>query len=80
MLPRMDEGRKRTVLIAAAILLARKWSQLEGNPSAVVDGAIAESIALAERILQKIDSHWDPAKASSQRMTSNKDYPWKSGT
>ena len=80
MLPSVDEGRKRTVLIAAAILLARKWGQLEGRPGAVVDAAIAESIALAERILQKIDSHGDPAKTSSQRMTSSKDYPWKSGT
>ena len=80
MLRSMDEGRKRTVLIAAAILLARKWSQLEGRPSAAVDDAIAESIALAERILRRIDSQWDPVKASNQRMTSNKDYPWKSGT
>jgi hypothetical protein len=76
----MDEGRKRTVLISAAILLARKWSQLEGRPVAVVDAAITESIALAERILQKIDTQWDPAKASSQRMTSNQDYPWKTKT
>jgi hypothetical protein len=28
----MDEGRKRTILIAASILVARKYAQLEGDP------------------------------------------------
>lgn len=76
----MDEGRKRTVLIAASILVARKLAQLEGKPPAALDNAISEAIGLAERILRRLDSQWDPVKASSQRMTSNKDYPWKSGT
>ncbi len=29
----MDEGRKRTILIAASILVAPKWVQLDGRPS-----------------------------------------------
>ena len=46
----MDEGRKRTLLIAASILVARKMGQLDAQPTPALDNAIAEAITLAERI------------------------------
>jgi hypothetical protein len=55
----MDEGRKRVLLIAAAILAARKLSQYEGAarvPATV--GAIADAIRWAEQILTEIDCRW----------------------
>lgn len=54
----MDEGRKRILLIAAAILAARKLASWDGKPSPAVECAITDSIALAERILSKIDAKW----------------------
>lgn len=54
----MDEGRKRVVLIAAAILAARKLSDWDGRPLPAVDAAIANAISMAERILSKIDNRW----------------------
>ena len=54
----VDEGRKRLILIAACILAARKLSQLDGRNSPASKRAISAAIALAERIIAKIDSHW----------------------
>jgi hypothetical protein len=51
-------GRKRTLLIAASILVSRQRAQLEGKPSPALDAAIADAIALAARIMQKIDNCW----------------------
>jgi hypothetical protein len=73
----MDEGRKRTILIAASILVARKSAQLEGKPSPALDSAIADAISLAERIMKQIDARW---AAPSQSMTSAAGYPWKTHT
>ncbi len=59
----VDEGRKRVLLIAVSILVARTTvAQGDGRPSPALDAAIANAIALAERILSKIDHRW-PAKA-----------------
>jgi hypothetical protein len=58
----MDEGRKRVLLIAAAILAARKLAQYEGAarvPATI--SAIADAIRQAEQILTEIDRRW-PAK------------------
>ena len=55
----MDEGRKRVLLIAAAILAARKLSQYEGGkrvPATI--SAIADAVRWAEQIMQAIDEHW----------------------
>jgi hypothetical protein len=49
----MDEGRKRTILIAASILVSRKWAQLEGKPSPALDAAIADAISMAEGIIRR---------------------------
>jgi hypothetical protein len=60
----MDEGRKRVLLIAAAILAARKLSQYEGParvPATVA--AITDAIRWAEQILEEIDRRW-PGKSS----------------
>jgi hypothetical protein len=55
----MDEGRKRVLLIAAAILAARKLAQYEGGirvPATV--SAIADAIHWAEQIMARIDERW----------------------
>jgi hypothetical protein len=54
----VDEGRKRVILIAACILAARKLSQWDGRNSPASECAISDAIALAERIMAKIDLHW----------------------
>ena len=58
----MDEGRKRVLLIAASILAARKLANWDGRPSPAVESAISDAIALAERILSRIDSRWPVAR------------------
>jgi len=58
----MDEGRKRVLLIAAAILAARKLAQYEGSarvPATIM--AVENAIQSAEEILKRIDERW-PAK------------------
>jgi hypothetical protein len=76
----MDEGRKRTILIAASILVARKYSQLEGKTSPALDAAIADAVSMAEKIMRHIDARWrTPSQPPSQSMTSMGGYPWKSG-
>ncbi len=74
----MDEGRKRTILIAASVHVARKWDQLGGRPSPALDAAITDAVALAEKIMQRIDAR--TAAPPTQRMTSNAGYPWKGRT
>ena len=60
--PVMDEGRKRVLLIAAAILAAQKLAQEERvRDVPVTICAIADAVAWAERILREIDRKW-PAK------------------
>jgi hypothetical protein len=54
----MDEGRKRVLLIAAAILACRRLAYWDGRPSPMLECAIADAITVAERILAKIDSRW----------------------
>ena len=57
----VDESRKRVLLIAACILAARKHSQWDGRHSPGSESVISDANALAERIMEKIDSHW-PAR------------------
>lgn len=54
----VDEGRKRVLLIAAAILAARNLANWDGRPSPASESAIANAISAAERILARIDAHW----------------------
>jgi hypothetical protein len=60
---RMDEGRKRVLLIAATILAARKLAQFD-KPCPGIEAAIANSISMAEKIMRKIDALY-PAKGTS---------------
>ncbi len=55
----MDEGRKRVLLIAAAILAARKLAQYDGagNVPATIY-AVTDAIRRAEQILSEIDRRW----------------------
>jgi hypothetical protein len=56
----VDEGRKRVVLIAAAILVARHLKNAEDlhdyRPSPRTEALIANAVRLAERIMKKIDA------------------------
>ena len=61
----VDEGRKRVVLIAATILAARKLAQHD-KPCHGVEGAIADGITRAERIMAKSDTKY-PAKQNSSK-------------
>ena len=57
----MDEGRKRVLLIAAAILAARKLAQVDRVqkvPATV--SAIANAVTWAEEIMKVIDGRWPP--------------------
>src|SRR5437016_8629389 len=50
-----DEGRKRVLLIAAAILAARKLCQLESTrPSPALHSIIADAVIFAEWIMQRM--------------------------
>jgi hypothetical protein len=57
----MDEGRKRVLLIAASILVARHLKNPEdlhdSRPSPRTESLIASAIHWAERILRRIDSN-----------------------
>lgn len=72
----MDEGRKRTILIAASILVSRKFAELGGKPSPALESAIADAITMAERIMQRIDARSKPSPPD-QAMTTTANYPWK---
>lgn len=55
----MDEGRKRVLLIAAAILAARKLAQYPGAskvPATIC--AISDAIRFANQIMVEIDRLW----------------------
>jgi hypothetical protein len=54
----MDEGRKRTIAVVAAIFACRKLVDLEGRPSPRREAAFSTSISLAEELLRRIDALW----------------------
>ena len=55
----MDEGRKRVLLIAAAILAARKLAQYSSSPRIPATvSAIADAIRFANEIMCEIDRLW----------------------
>jgi hypothetical protein len=53
-LPSEYEGRKRVLLIAAAILAARDLAQWDGRPSPKFEATLATAIETAERILSRL--------------------------
>jgi hypothetical protein len=55
----MDEGRKRVLLITAAILAARKLSQFPSTPRVPATiSAISDAIRFANQIMVEIDRLW----------------------
>jgi hypothetical protein len=54
----MDEGRKRTLAVVAAIFLCRRLAALDGRPSPARQTAFQESVELAEELLRRIDARW----------------------
>jgi hypothetical protein len=54
----MDEVRKRTLAIVAAVFLTRKLAALDGKPSPARESAFRESVELAEELLRRIDHRW----------------------
>jgi hypothetical protein len=59
----VDEGRKRVLLIAAAILAARKLAQWDaGKRVPATVAAISDAVRWAEAILKEIDDRWPSAK------------------
>ena len=52
----MDEGRKRTLGVIAAIFACRKLSALDGKPSPAREMAFRDSIDLAVEMTRRIDS------------------------
>jgi hypothetical protein len=52
----MDEGRKRTILIGACILVSRKFAQLGLQSSPALEAALSDAVVMAEKIMAKIDS------------------------
>jgi hypothetical protein len=53
----MDEGRKRTLAVVAAIFLCRKLPP-EGRPSPAREAAFYDAISIAEELLRRIDARW----------------------
>ena len=58
----MDEGRKRTLGVIAAVFACRKLSVLDGKPSPAREMAFRDSIDLAVEMMSRIDSRWPAAK------------------
>ncbi|HXM97180.1 MAG TPA: hypothetical protein VN982_01760 [Candidatus Dormibacteraeota bacterium] len=58
----IDEGRKRTLGVIAAIFACRKLTALDGRPSPAREMAFRDSIELAEQMMRRIDARWPPSK------------------
>jgi len=54
----MDEGRKRVLLIAAAILAARRLANQAVGRTPATMSAIADAVQWAEEIMAAIDRRW----------------------
>jgi hypothetical protein len=62
----MDEGRKRTLGVIAAIFACRKLAALEGKPSPAREMAFRNSIDLAEELMRRIDQRWPANRVPGQ--------------
>lgn len=54
----VDEGRKRTLGVIAAMFLCRKLAALDGKPSPAREMAFRDSIELAAELMRRIDQRW----------------------
>ena len=64
----MDEGRERVLLIAAAILAARKLAQQSRGRTPASICAISDAIQFANQIMTEIDRLW-PKKSCPLELT-----------
>jgi hypothetical protein len=62
----LDEGRKRTLGVIAAIFACRKPAALEVKPSPAREMAFRDSIDLAAEMMRRIDSRWPHRNGRSQ--------------
>jgi hypothetical protein len=71
----VDEGRKRTLLIAASILAARKLGDWNGGAMSPKEaGVIGDAVRVAHRIMQRIDSEFpEPQKNNWRENLREKD-------
>jgi hypothetical protein len=58
----MDEVRKRTLAVVAAIFACRRLAALEAKPSPAREMAFRDSIHLAEELMRRIDARWPQNK------------------
>ena len=58
----MDEGRKRTLGVIAAMFMCRKMAALDAKPSPVREMAFRDSIDLAAELMRRIDQSWPTKK------------------
>jgi hypothetical protein len=58
----MDEGRKRTLGVIAAIFACRKLSAPDGKPSPARQMVFRDSIDLAAEMMRRIDGRWPSEK------------------
>jgi hypothetical protein len=52
----VDEPRKRVLLIAAAILVARHPRELNTRPTPALESLIHDAVNMAAKIMQRIDA------------------------
>jgi hypothetical protein len=64
----MDEGRKRVLLIAAAILVARHLRELNTRPTPALESLIHDAVNMASKIMQRIDAMFPGAARSGAQM------------
>src|ERR1035441_1299044 len=65
----MDEGRKRVLLIAAAILAARKLSRFDrGKRVPAIVAAITDAVRWAEAILKEIDERFGDKQQDKENV------------
>ena len=58
----MDEGRKRTLGVIAAIFACRKLSAPDGKPSPAREMVFRDSIDLAAEMMRRIDARFSSSK------------------
>lgn len=58
----LNEGRKRTLGVIAAIFACRKLAALDGRPSPARETAFRQSIDLAAEMMRRIDQRWPDKK------------------
>ncbi len=58
----MEEGRKRTLGVIAAMFVCRKLAALDGRPSPAREIAFRDSIDLAVELMRRIDQRYSEVR------------------